>query len=73
MFVVVVIFIFVLMVHLAGVILFVVIFDVIVVVVVVNFVFVLIFLFANIILGVVVVDFVNLIAISALVQSPLPC
>ena len=70
---VVVVFIFVLMVHLAGVILFVVIFDVFVVVVVVGFVFVLIVLFASVILEVVVVDVVNLIAICVPVQSPLPC
>ena len=70
---VVVVFIFVLMVHLAGVILFVVIFDVFVVVVVVGFVLCLDFPFCKCHLGRVVVDVVNLIAISALVQSPLPC
>ena len=55
------------------VILFVVIFDVFVVVVAVGFVFVLIVLFASVILDVVVVDVVNLIAICVPVQSPLPC
>ena len=70
---VVVVFIFVLMVHLAGVILFVVKFDVFVVVVVVGFVLCLDFPFCKCHLGRVVVDVVNLIAISALVQSPLPC
>ena len=56
---------FVLMVHLAGAILFFVIFDVFVLVVVVGFVFVLIVLFASVILEVVVVDVVNLIAIAS--------
>ena len=56
------------------VILFVVIFDVFVVVVIFfGSVFVLIVLFASVILDVVVVDVVNLIAICVPVQSPLPC
>ena len=67
------VFIFVLMVHLAGIILFFVIFDVLVVLVVVVFVFVLIVLFASVILNVVVVDVVNLIGICVPVQYPLPC
>ena len=70
---VVIIFIFVVMVHLAGVILFVVTFELFVVVFVVGFVFVWIVLFASVILDVVVVDVVNLIAICVPVQSPLPC